>query len=214
MLRRAFLPVLLCLAAPASAQPDSATAPPAAPAPAPPAPAPATVRVVLQTGEGAIIVALETERAPVTAANFLRYVDQRRFDGITFYRAMTISPADGLVQAGMHTDPRRMLLPIAHEPTAATGLSHTDGAIAMARGEPGTARSEFYIVVGDLTGLDARPGDPGYAVFGRVVEGMDVVRRILAAPRSPTEGAAAGMQGQILAPPVRILTARRAPPAR
>lgn len=191
--------VLLWLSAPAFAQ--------TAPAPAP---APATVRVVLHTGAGDITVAVETERAPVSARNFLRYVDQRRLDGASFYRAMNVGPRDGLIQGGWRTNPRRMLPRIAHEPTSRTGLSHTDGAIAFARGAPGTATSEFYIVVGDLTGLDATATDPGYAVFGRVVEGMDVVRRILASPKSPTDGAGTGMAGQILGPTVRILTARRA----
>lgn len=189
--------VLLWLSAPAVAQ----TAP---------APPPATVRVLLHTGAGDIIVAVETVRAPVSARNFLRYVDQRRLDGANFYRAMIVGPRDGLIQGGWHTTPGRALPAIAHEPTSRTGLSHTDGAIAFARGAPGTATSEFYIVVGDMTGLDATATDPGYAVFGRVVEGMDVVRRILAAPKSATAGAGTGMAGQILAPRVRILTARRA----
>jgi peptidyl-prolyl cis-trans isomerase A (cyclophilin A) len=191
--------LLLWLSAPAFAQ----TAPALAPAAT-------TVRVVLHTGAGDIVVAVETERAPVSARNFLRYVDQRRLDGASFYRAMNVGPRDGLIQGGWRTNPRRMLPPIAHEPTSRTGLSHTDGAIALARGAPGTATSEFYIVVGDLTGLDASATDPGYAVFGRVVEGMDVVRHILASPKSATDGAAAGMTGQILAPTVRIVTARRA----
>jgi peptidyl-prolyl cis-trans isomerase A (cyclophilin A) len=191
--------LLLCLGAPAVAQPAPA-----------PAPASATVRVVLHTGAGDIVVAVETERAPVSARNFLRYVDQRRLDGASFYRAMNVGPQDGLIQGGWRTNPRRMLPPIAHEPTSRTGLSHTEGAIAFARAAPGTATSEFYIVVGNLTGLDATATDPGYAVFGRVAEGMDVVRRILASPKSRTEGAGTGMAGQILAPTVRILTARRA----
>ncbi|HEV7660575.1 MAG TPA: peptidylprolyl isomerase [Allosphingosinicella sp.] len=189
--------LLLWLSAPALAQTG-------------PAPAAATVRVVLHTGAGDIVVAVETGRAPVSARNFLRYVDQRRLDGAAFYRAMSVGPQDGLIQGGWHTNPRRMLPPIAHEPTSRTGLSHTDGAIAFARAAPGTATSEFYIVVGTLIGLDATATDPGYAVFGRVVEGMDVVRQILASPRSPTGGAGTGMAGQILAPTVRILTARRA----
>jgi peptidyl-prolyl cis-trans isomerase A (cyclophilin A) len=194
---RLLLYALLWLGAPAFAQ----TAP---------APAPATVRVVLHTGAGDIIVAVETVRAPVSARNFLRYVDQRRLDGASFYRAMNVGPTDGLIQGGWRTNPRRMLPPIAHEPTSRTGLSHTDGAVAFARGAPGTAQSEFYIVAGNLTALDASGIDPGYAVFGRVVEGMDVVRRILASPKSPTEGEGV-MRGQIIAPTVRIVTARRIP---
>jgi peptidyl-prolyl cis-trans isomerase A (cyclophilin A) len=201
MLRSFVAFALLWFATPAFAQ-----------APTAPAPAPATVRVVLQTAQGNIVLAVETERAPVTSRNFLRYVDQRRLDGVNFYRAMTVGSDAGLIQAGVR-DPRRLFPPIAHEPTSQTGLSHAEGAVAVARAAPGTARSDFYIVVGDLTSLDARAGDPGYAVFGRVIEGMDVVRRILAAPKSPTEGAEFGMQGQILSPQIRIVTARRAPVA-
>ena len=177
------------------------------------APLPATVRVLLHTGEGDIIVAVETGRAPVTAANFLRYVDARRFDGIDFYRAMPGGAGKGLIQAGVR-DPRRMFPPIAHEPTSQTGLSHIDGALSAPRLAVGTAQGDFTIMVGDMRYLDAGPGSAGdglgYAVFGHVVEGMDVVRRILAAPTSPTEGEGV-MRGQMLDPRVRIITARRVP---
>jgi len=177
------------------------------------APLPATVRVLLHTGEGDIIVAVETGRAPVTAANFLRYVDARRFDGIDFYRAMPGGAGKGLIQAGVR-DPRRMFPPIAHEPTSQTGLSHIDGALSAPRLAVGTAQGDFTIMVGDMRYLDAGPGSAGdglgYAVFGHVVEGMDVVRRILAAPTSPTEGEGM-MRGQMLSPRIRILTARRVP---
>ena len=101
-----------------------------------------------------------------------------------------------------------MLKPIAHEPTTVTGLSHVDGAISMARAEPGTANADFFIVVGDTTSYDAQPGgDPGYAVFGRVVEGMDVVRSILGQPRS--EDGQGVMKGQMIANPVKVLSVRR-----
>jgi len=177
------------------------------------APPPAAVRVLLHTGEGDIIVAVETGRAPVTAANFLRYVDARRFDGIDFYRAMPGGAGKGLIQAGVR-DPRRMFPPIAHEPTSQTGLSHVEGALSAPRLAVGTAQGDFTIMVGDMRYLDAGPGSAGdglgYAVFGHVVEGMDVVRRILAAPTSPTEGEGM-MRGQMLSPRIRILTARRVP---
>ena len=173
----------------------------------------ATVRVVLHTAAGDIVVAIETQRAPVTAANFLRYVDGRRYDGTEFYRAMPGGEGKGLIQAGVR-DPRRLFPPVAHEPTSQTGLSHVEGALSMARLAPGSATSDFSIMVGDMRYLDAGPGsggdDLGYAVFGRVVEGMDVVRRILAAPTSPTEGEGV-MRGQMLDPRIRILTMRRVP---
>lgn len=189
-----------------------------APEPAQPpaeAPRPATVRVSLQTSEGPITLELEKERAPVTTANFLRYVDQKRFDGATFYRAMKLTPEGdfGLIQGGAKGDPKRVLPPIAHEPTTKTGLSHTDGAISMARGAPGSATGDFFITVGELKSLDADPSKPGdnqgFAVFGHVTEGMDVVRRIMSAPTSPTAGEGA-MKGQMITAPIRILTVRRA----
>ena len=147
------------------------------------------VRVAIETSVGTILA--ETDpRAPVTSANFLRYVDEHRVDGVTFYRGMVLGPAAGLIQGGTGGAPERVLPPIVHEPTSETGLSHTDGALSMARFDPGTATGDFFIIVGNLNTLDAdasKPGDnSGYAVFGHVVEGMDVVRKILAAPTSPT----------------------------
>ena len=189
-------------------------------APAPPAPAtaekpvPRTVPVALTTSAGTITLSLEVERAPITAANFLRYVDQKRLDGTTIYRAFTYAgdPKTGLIQGGTKGDPKRMLKPIAHEPTSQTGLSHDDGAISMARGNPGTANGDFFIILGGMPGLDANPSAPGdnqgYAVFGHVTGGMEVVRAVAAMERSSTEGVGA-MKGQMLAKPVRILTARR-----
>ena len=219
--RSAALALVLAVAAPAFAQSD-ATAPPAtaSPAPATPAvtppatPAPAVVHVSLQTSAGPILLALEKERAPITTANFLRYVDQKRFDGTAFYRAVKVQPGYGLVQAGTRNDPKRTLPGIAHEPTGRTGLSHIDGAISMARNAPGTAAGDFFIVVGTIPSMDSDPGKPGdnlgFAVFGHVVEGMDLLRRMLDAPTSPTAGGAA-MKGQILVAPIRILSARRVP---
>lgn len=179
-----------------------------------PAPRPATVRVNLQTSAGPILLELEKERAPITTANFLRYVDQKRLDGANFYRAVKVAPGFGLVQGGVRNDPRRVLPAIAHEPTSKTGLSHADATISMARGAPGTASGDFFITVGAMQSLDADPaqlGDNlGFAAFGRVVEGMDVIRKILDSPTSPTEGEGV-MKGQMLAPTIRILTARRVP---
>jgi peptidyl-prolyl cis-trans isomerase A (cyclophilin A) len=177
-----------------------------------PDPAPA-VRVMLETSAGPILV--ETDpRAPVTAANFLGYVDEGRFDGTGFYRGMELGGGAGLVQGGTSNAPDRILPPIAHEPTSLTGLRHIDGALSMARFAPGTATGDFFIIVGDVRSLDAgrtAADDPGFAVFGRVVEGMEVVRAILAAPKSPTEGEGV-MRGQMLDPRVRIVSARRLAP--
>lgn len=199
MIRRPLLSLVLWLIlAPASAMAQE------------PGPAPAPVRVLIETTAGDILA--ETDpRAPITSANFLRYVDEGRLNGVTFYRGMVLGPAAGLVQGGPSGASDRVLPPIAHEPTSQTGLSHTDGALSMARFDPGTATGDFFIIVGDLRSLDAgrtTPDDPGFAVFGRVVEGMEVVRQILAAPKSPTEGDGF-MRGQMLEPRIAILSARR-----
>jgi peptidyl-prolyl cis-trans isomerase A (cyclophilin A) len=198
------------------AQAQDAAQPPADGSASPPAvvtPVFTTVKVILKTSLGDIVLAVETQRAPITAANFLRYVDQKRLNGSDFYRAMAVGEDGqfGLIQGGLRGNPKRVLKPIAHEPTTVTGLSHVDGAISMARSDPGTATADFFVLIGDLVSLDAQPngGDPGYAVFGHVVNGMDVVHVIFSQPRSATAGEGV-MKGQMLAMPVKILSARRA----
>lgn len=207
----AALALLLMVAAPALAQ-GSVQTPQASTNTLPAAPEPATARVAIETSQGTIVLALETERAPVTSANFLRYVENKKLNGLTFYRAMKTGPGIGLIQGGIENDPRRALPPIAHEPTSATGILHLDGTVSMARYAPGSATGDFFITVGPFPSLDADPAAPGdnlgFAAFGRVVEGMDVVRRILEAPTSPTKGEGA-MRGQMLAAPIRIIGARR-----
>ena len=177
----------------------------------------ATTNVVIKTELGDIVVALETERAPITAANFLRYADEKRFDGIVFYRAMRLDwgeQPNGLVQAGTQFDPKRIRPPIAHEPTDVTGVKHVEGAISMARNEPGTANGDWSIMLAPQPGLDADPtsDDPdrraGYAAFGRVIEGMEVVRAIFDAPLDPDKGEG-WMKGQMLAAPVKVISVRR-----
>lgn len=194
----------------------TAAAAPKRPAPPPP-PLPDLVKVVLTTELGPIEVELDNKRAPIATRNFVRYVDQRRFDGITFYRAMKLpwgEQPNGLVQAGTRGDPQRDLPPIAHETTDQTGILHKAGSLSMARWAPGTARGDFSILLSDMPSLDAEPKstDPevraGYTAFGRVTAGMDIVRQIFNAPISPTLGEGA-MKGQMIAKPVKILTARR-----
>ena len=223
--------VLLCLVkavllflivaafAPAHAATRKPQARPAAPRAVPPVDTAPRVRVVLTTDMGLITVEVDREHAPLTAANFLRYVDQRRFDGTVFYRAMKLGTDEqgngqGLIQGGTQNDPKRILKPVAHEPTTQTGLKHLTGALSMARWAPGTATGDFSILVSPLPALDADPSQPGdnagYAVFGYVVEGMEVVRGIHLSPTSSTLGEG-HMKGQMLAPTIKILTARRLP---
>ena len=180
----------------------------------------ATETVVLETTMGEITVSLETERAPITAANFLRYVDEDRYDNTKCYRAMRVTggqETSGFLQCGTQNDPRRILDGIAHEPTNETGLSHTDSALSMARFEPGTATGDFSIMIQDQRGLDAVPDsdDPdrrhGFAVFGYVIEGMDVVHAIHAGATDPNKGEGF-LKGQMLAQPVEIVNVRRVTP--
>jgi peptidyl-prolyl cis-trans isomerase A (cyclophilin A) len=173
-----------------------------------------TVR--LDTEAGAITLALDSKHAPVTTANFLRYVDEKRLDGTYFYRAAPTpgTHGRGLIQGGTHRVYARMLPGIEHEPTSRTGLRHVDGTISMARLAPGTATGDFFITVGAMPSMDSPAGgkgdDVGYAAFGHVTRGMDVVRHILAAPTLANAGRGA-MRGQMIAKPVKIVSARREP---
>ena len=176
--------------------------------------------VALLTSLGEIEIEVDAVRAPLTAANFLRYVDEGRYVGAQFYRVVRADTDPNLkapiqvIQGGIDSDAHRgqMLAPIAHEPTGQTGLSHADGVISMARDGPGTATSEFFITLGDNTSLDQggkrNPDGAGYAAFGRVTKGMDVVRAIQAMPsNAPTPEPI--VRGQILEKPVQILSVKR-----
>jgi peptidyl-prolyl cis-trans isomerase A (cyclophilin A) len=203
MVRVISLLALALFAAPAAAQ----TAPPAATPP---------VRVALETSEGRIVLELETAKAPITAGNFLRYVDQKKLDGVAFYRTVKVQDGFGFVQFGVNGEPRRILPPIRHEPTTLTGVKHLDLTISTARLAPGSARGEFTISLGDQPSFDADPSQPGdnlgYAAFGRVVEGRDVVLRIFDAPVSPTATVRGAFKGEVPVKPVRVLTVRRVKP--
>jgi peptidyl-prolyl cis-trans isomerase A (cyclophilin A) len=181
-------------------------------APEPSAPLPDVVRVGLATEAGPIVLALDAKRAPVTVANFVRYADQRRFDGTYFYRAARTrgDKRRGFVQGGIRHSARRSLPPIAHEPTGKTGLRHVDGTVSMARAAPVGAMGDFFIIVGGaMPSMDEQGDTPGFAAFGRVEEGMDVVRKILAEPTIADAGRGP-MRGQMIEKPVRIVSARRA----
>lgn len=171
---------------------------------------PPVVRVRLETSAGAITVALDTNKAPKTSANFLAYVDDGRLDGTTFYRAARArtDPKRGFIQGGIDTDARRMIVPpVVLEPTDKTGIRHLDGTISMARKvDPDSATGNFSLTVGPAPMLDANGVYRGYAAFGRVVGGMDVVKRILAMPSGGGQGP---MRGQMLFKPVTITRAVR-----
>jgi peptidyl-prolyl cis-trans isomerase A (cyclophilin A) len=171
----------------------------------------APVRVRMLTDLGPIVIELYPDKAPITVANFLAYADRRLLDGGAFYR--TVSPKNdnnpatiNVIQGGLNRDDSP-LPAIAHETTKVTGILHADGVISMARGAPGTAGSEFFICIGDNHALDfggARNKDgQGFAAFGKVVEGMDVVRKIHDAP-TVTKADDPYLKGQILEKPVKI----------
>lgn len=181
-------------------------------APVPPAAARPPVRVRLETALGTIEIEVDAARAPVTAANFLRYLERGDYDGGRFHRTVRAGNQPDkkvlidVVQAGRDpASPRPELPAIPLERTTVTGLRHVDGAVSMARDGPNTAMSDFFICVGDQPELDfggrRNPDGQGFAAFGRVVAGMDVVRRIHAAPAD----------GQSLTPPVAIRKARPVP---
>lgn len=169
-----------------------------------------TVWVLIETGLGNIEVAVDRGRAPGTAANFLRYVDEGFYDGGRFHRTVTPDnqPNDAIrievIQGGVNPERGGEAgPPIALERTSATGLAHLDGTISMARFAPDSAVSDIFICIGDQPELDfggrRNPDGQGFAAFGQVVAGMDTVRRIQGQPA----------EGQRLTPPVPIARARR-----
>lgn len=162
-------------------------------------------RVILKTELGDITIEIYHQQAPATAENFVRYVVERRFRGATFYRTVRLDnqPDDAVkievIQGGLKDDLDSLALPpILHQTTAMTGILHKDGTVSMARREPGTASSEFFICIGDQPELDfggkRNPDGQGFAAFGKVVAGMDAVRRIQAQPAD----------GQMLKPEIAI----------
>jgi len=169
-----------------------------------------TVDIVMETDAGMIEIRVDSVGAPTTATNFLRYVDSGLFDGGTFYRAVRADnqPVDSIkiavIQGGMDPERRDQAFdPIRLEGTDVTGLRHLDGTISMARAGPHTARSAFFICIGDQPELDAggrrNPDGFGFAAFGHVTGGMEVVKSIQTMP----------VDGQWLEVPVVIRRAVR-----
>jgi peptidyl-prolyl cis-trans isomerase A (cyclophilin A) len=161
--------------------------------------------VLIKTEQGDIMVEIYAKEAPISAGNFLKYVDEGLFINATFYRVVTMGNQPNneikieVIQGGLDfTEGSQTLPPIAHETTEKTGILHKDGVISMARLEPGTASSEFFICVGDQPELDfggkRNPDGQGFAAFGKVVAGMEVVRKIHIQPE----------KGQMLTPRISI----------
>jgi peptidyl-prolyl cis-trans isomerase A (cyclophilin A) len=170
----------------------------------------AAPRVEMVTPKGTIVVEVYPDKAPLTAGYFLRMVSEHRYVKPAFYRVAPIKGAEttGFIQGGETAPTFTGLPPIKHESTDMTGLKHLDGTISMPRGARGTANGHFFICVGDAPFMDAGPEKPGedtygFAAFGKVVEGMDVVKAILALEPSPTAGKGP-MKGQMLVPPLPI----------
>lgn len=168
------------------------------------------VVVTIVTREGEIDVELDVERAPRSSADFLRYVDLGLYEGAAFYRVVRNdndrgTPTIEVVQGGL-LDESRALPPVPHESTRETGIWHSDGTISLARGEPGSGgASAFFICVGAQPALDfggmRNPDGEGFAAFGRVVRGMDVVRKIHAM-KADAPADSEYTQGQMLTKPV------------
>jgi len=152
-------------------------------------------KIIIRTELGKIHARLDLRRAPLTSANFLRYVDAGLFDSTCFYRVVRNDnqPKDSIlievIQGGRFNDEEEVFPPITHETTEMTGIRHRNGTISMARAEPGTATSEFFICVGDQPELDfggkRNPDRQGFAAFGKITRGMNVVKKIhsIKAPR-------------------------------
>ena len=164
--------------------------------------------VLIKTEKGDITVEVDLARAPVTAANFLRYVDGKLYHGSVFHRTVTLAnqPKDAVriavIQGGQLAEEIEFP-PIAHETTATTGHKHLDGTISMARGMPGSATSSFFFCINAQPELDfggkRNPDGQGFAAFGRVIGGMDVVKAIHVLPT----------EGQTLKPPIKIISVLR-----
>ena len=170
---------------------------------------------VIDTTYGTIVVELNEAAAPVSVTNFIAHARAGHFDDGSFYRTVRddneregVAPMN-LIQGGHSFDGLPDAEGIVHESTLDTGLTHSRGAISMVRNEPGTATTEFFIMVNDYPGLDAGPGtrnpdEAGYAVFGAVIEGMDVVERIWMAPTSVEQAPDDFAYPQFMTEPVRI----------
>ena len=177
-------------------------------------------QIRIDTEVGSITLELYPDKAPGTVANFLRYVDDKRYDGTTFYRVVRLDNQANnpvkieVIQGGLRADSLRMFPPIAQETTQKTGLKHLDGTLSLARGTPASGASEFFICINPQPELDfggkRNPDGQGFAAFGRVRKGMDVVRRIQQGETGqPGPTNAYSNPLQLLRTPVTIRSVRR-----
>jgi peptidyl-prolyl cis-trans isomerase A (cyclophilin A) len=168
-------------------------------------------RVVVQTTMGEIEIEVDNVRAPISGNHFLKQVDAGFYDGGRFHRTVKLDnqPKDAVkievIQAGINpAREKELTTPIPLERTSATGLRHVEGTVSTPRLAPDSARSGFFICINDQPELDfggkRNPDGQGFAAFGRVVRGMDVVRKIQMAPNN---------EAQNLTPPVAILSVKR-----
>jgi len=179
------------------------------------------VLVTMKTDAGDMLIELYPDTAPVTVQNFLNYVDGGYYNGAQFYRVVRADNQQQnkikieVIQGGLQAEPEDLpFAAIEHESTELSGIRHTDGVISMARDEPGTASSEFFIVINDQPELDfggqRNPDGQGFAAFGKVVDGMDVVRTIQSMPTDIPQGDRLEYtSGQILVTPVIIHSLER-----
>jgi peptidyl-prolyl cis-trans isomerase A (cyclophilin A) len=196
MMRRIFLLLLISMAAGTGCRSDSDNG---------------NIRVEIETGEGDIVIELYLKKAPQSVKAFLEIIDKGYYKNCSFYRVLnndnqpSNAPKAELVQGGLwnRTKKRPELPKVVHETTQQTGLHHKRGTVSLARESPGTATSEFFICMEDQPGLDFggenNPDGQGYAAFGRVIKGMDVVNKIFRKPESD----------QYFDPPVPIYSIER-----
>jgi peptidyl-prolyl cis-trans isomerase A (cyclophilin A) len=166
------------------------------------------VKCEIKTSLGDIVVELFPHQAPLTCENFLKYTDAKLYDGTDFFRVQNTKNQDNrpvkieVIQGGA-VDSAKRFPPIVHESTARTGLRHKDGTLSMARGDTGTAASSFFICINDQPELDfagkRNPDGQGFAAFGQVVEGIEIVREIYKQP----------FKGDAFTPKIRILSISR-----
>lgn len=167
-------------------------------------------KVLVQTELGNIVLQLNPKKAPLTVSNFLKYVELHRYDGATFYRAVRMDNQENnkikieVIQGGLGDDSTKNFPRIKHESTNITGIKHLNGTLSMARNVPGSAGSEFFICINDQPELDfggkRNPDGHGFAAFGQVISGMEIVRKIQEKETGESQ------KNQALKTPVKIIT--------